>query len=586
MKKIISVILVIALACALGITAFAAGTVTVSSASYDAGKKELSVSGTTSGVKAAVIVQVVDGSSNILAMESFIVSNNAFDGKISGLALENGKTYTAKAADFDGGVWASKDFKLTLTGTAAITGTAKSGQTLTASFTGNKVDGETLSYQWKRGATNIGTNAATYTLTADDIGSTITVTVSGSKHDGTVVSAATAEIERADSGDTPPVTPPDSDDDGKVETDTVTAEVHDGTVTVSEINIEEYDEDEQISLDFSNIGSDVNEVELPSEAVSAISEATSEGVEIKLTDAEIKLDAETLETIAEALGDEALSLSVKVGEEALKELTEEQSAVVGDMENVIVISASITAGDEKISDFGGGTVKLTVDYPWDGEGILRAAFIKDDGTVEVVPVTFVNGKATISVKHFSSYVIYTEEALPFTDVTNPTSFYYDAVKWAVGEKITKGTDDTHFSPLETCTRAQMVTFMWRAAGCPEPTSKTCRFTDVKENAFYYNAVLWAVENGITKGTSDTTFSPDDTVSRGQVVTFLYRLNGSEAVSAENTFTDIKSGAYYYDAVLWAIENDITKGTSTTTFSPDADCTRAQIVTFLYRNFVK
>ena len=169
----------------------------------------------------------------------------------------------------------------------------------------------------------------------------------------------------------------------------------------------------------------------------------------------------------------------------------------------------------------------------------------------------------------------------FVDVATG-SYYEDAVDWAVENGITKGTDDTHFSPDGICTRAQAVTFLWRAAGSPKPETRTMPFADVPVGSYYYDAVLWAVENGITEGTSDTTFSPDATCSRAQIVAFLWRSEKSPAAGTANPFADVKSTAYYADAVLWAVKENITKGTTSTTFSPDADCTRAQIVTFLWR----
>ena len=169
----------------------------------------------------------------------------------------------------------------------------------------------------------------------------------------------------------------------------------------------------------------------------------------------------------------------------------------------------------------------------------------------------------------------------FVDVATG-SYYEDAVDWAVGNGITQGTDDTHFSPDGICTRAQAVTFLWRAAGSPKPETRTMPFTDVPAGSYYYDAVLWAVENDITKGTSDTTFSPNMTCTRAQIVAFLWRSEKSPAAGTANPFADVKSTAYYADAVLWAVKENITKGTTNTTFSPDADCTRAQIVTFLWR----
>ena len=169
----------------------------------------------------------------------------------------------------------------------------------------------------------------------------------------------------------------------------------------------------------------------------------------------------------------------------------------------------------------------------------------------------------------------------FVDVATG-SYYEDAVDWAVENGITKGTDDTHFSPDGICTRVQAVTFLWRAAGSPEPETHTMPFTDVPAGSYYYDAVLWAVENGITKGTSDTMFSPNMTCTRAQIVAFLWRSEKSPAAGTANPFADVKSTVYYADAVLWAVKEDITKGTTNITFSPDADCTRAQIVTFLWR----
>ena len=169
----------------------------------------------------------------------------------------------------------------------------------------------------------------------------------------------------------------------------------------------------------------------------------------------------------------------------------------------------------------------------------------------------------------------------FVDVATG-SYYEDAVDWAVGNGITQGTDATHFAPDGICTRAQAVAFLWRAAGSPKPETRTMPFTDVPAGSYYYDAVLWAVENDITKGTSDTTFSPNMTCTRAQIVAFLWRSEKSPAAGTANPFADVKSTAYYADAVLWAVKENITRGTTNTTFSPDADCTRAQIVTFLWR----
>ena len=175
---------------------------------------------------------------------------------------------------------------------------------------------------------------------------------------------------------------------------------------------------------------------------------------------------------------------------------------------------------------------------------------------------------------------------PFTDVPEG-SFCEDAVLWAVKEGITTGTSATTFDPNGKCARAIVVTFLWRAAGSPEPATNVNPFTDVKESDFYYKAVLWAVENGITTGTSATTFDPGALCNRATVVTFLYRAQGSPAVnSSENPFSDVKVDSWYGPAVLWAVENGITNGMGDGTFGVGATCTRAQVVTFLYRTLVK
>ena len=172
----------------------------------------------------------------------------------------------------------------------------------------------------------------------------------------------------------------------------------------------------------------------------------------------------------------------------------------------------------------------------------------------------------------------------FEDVPDD-AYYNDPVKWAVSGGVTNGIDETHFGPDLSCTRAQMVTFLWRAAGSPEPGSADNPFTDVEAGSYYEKAVLWAVEKEITNGTSETTFSPDMTVTRGQSVTFLYRFAG-EKTNAAVPFEDVEESAYYEEAIQWAVSAEVTKGTSETTFEPKSPCTRAQIVTFLYRTMAE
>ena len=178
----------------------------------------------------------------------------------------------------------------------------------------------------------------------------------------------------------------------------------------------------------------------------------------------------------------------------------------------------------------------------------------------------------------------------FVDVP-ANAYYYDAVLWAAENGITGGVDDVHFAPNAPCTRAQIVTFLWRAAGSPV-VNYAMNFSDAPADAYYAEAVRWAVSQGITKGTSDTTFSPNATCTRAQTMTFIYRSEQAQgggmqgAGMFQNPFSDVDPENYFGEAVMWAVANGVTNGTGDTTFSPGADCTRAQIVTFLYRFFVK
>ena len=176
-----------------------------------------------------------------------------------------------------------------------------------------------------------------------------------------------------------------------------------------------------------------------------------------------------------------------------------------------------------------------------------------------------------------------DKPMPDTFMDVPKGSYYEkAVDWAVKNGITAGTGDNYFMPDGICTRAQAVTFLWRVAGSPTPKTEVMPFEDVPEGSYYYEAVLWAAENEITVGTSATTFSPELTCSRAHIVSFLWRAAGYPSAGTVNPFTDVPENAYYINAMLWAVKQEITVGTTPSTFSPDEGCTRAQIVTFLYR----
>ena len=242
-------------------------------------------------------------------------------------------------------------------------------------------------------------------------------------------------------------------------------------------------------------------------------------------------------------------------------------------------SVSVTPG----SASKGMTVTITV-KPDEGYELNKITVTDKDGNRLSLSdkgdgkYTFVmpDGKVTVDAS-FSKIAA----TVNFRDVKQ-SDYYYDAVQWAVEKGITEGTSATTFSPDASCTRAQMVTFLWRAAGSPAPKSTVNPFTDVSASDYYYNAVLWAVENGITTGVSADRFAPGATVSRAQTVTFLYRANGSPAASGAS-FSDVAADEYYANAVAWAVRSGITTGTGNGKFTPNAPCTRGQIVTFLYRS---
>ena len=232
------------------------------------------------------------------------------------------------------------------------------------------------------------------------------------------------------------------------------------------------------------------------------------------------------------------------------------------------------------------TVTVTPDKGYE----LASLTVTDAGGKAIALTDKGDGKYTFTMPAGKVAVnaAFSRVALPFTDVP-ADAYYYDAVAWAVENGITTGTGDgTTFSPNAPCTRGQIITFLWRAAGCPEPESSVNPFTDVEEGSYYSKAVLWAVENGITTGTGDgTTFSPDAPCTRDQAVTFLWRAVEKPAATDGQSFTDVPADAYYASAVQWAVANGVTTGTGDgTTFGPADDCTRSQIVTFLYRTYVK
>ena len=270
------------------------------------------------------------------------------------------------------------------------------------------------------------------------------------------------------------------------------------------------------------------------------------------------------------------------------------------LQNFIRKDGTITADDEEISSAPGlDTVKdywIRIDKTGDtytcyrsedGEEFTEMFAYEDTGiNADAILIDAYTGMTTGYEFTLKSLVFdETGNGFLFDDVADEGKFYFDPVYWAffAQPQITNGLDETHFGPDNSCTRGQVVTFLWRAAGQPEPKSTKTDFKDLKKGAFYEKAVAWAVENGITSGTSKTTFSPDGKCTRGQIVTFLWRFKGKPAPqNAATPFKDLKKGGFYLDAVAWAVENDVTNGLSADKFGPDNTCTRGQVVTFLYR----
>ena len=286
-------------------------------------------------------------------------------------------------------------------------------------------------------------------------------------------------------------------------------------------------------------------------------------------------------------------------------VSKEGSETVTGSAVISIVKAPLTIKADNQSMYVGGKLPT---FTYTATGLVKGETLthvdltceadgKTTGKFDIVPssadagnnykITYVNGTLTVSRRH-SSPSSTTPDPEPTPDDSNsfsdvPANAYFaDAVKWAVENGVTNGLTDTMFGPYASCTRAQIVTFLWRAAGSPEPKTMSS-FTDVPASAYYAKAVAWAVENGITNGMTETTFAPNATCTRGQSVTFLHRVLKGTASSSAN-FTDVKPDAFYADAVNWAVASDVTNGTSNTTFSPNADCTRAEIVTFLYRAY--
>ena len=515
-----------------------------------------------------------------------------------------------------------------LTGTLEINGAAKFGQELTATLTDTNNSG-TLTYKWYRSGENapIATDTDKYTLTADDIGRTITAMVKSSKELGSVT-AVTKVVEKADS----PAAPAAFTLGFALNEDEKTF-----TATIPEVKNAEYSFDgKQYSA--VNTKTDcapnteytgyVRIPETDTQKASAVTSSTQTAPKLTVAAPVFKPDGATsfrgTQTVEISCATPGASIyyttdgttptstgTIYSGAISLTSTTTIKAiAVKADMNDSAVAEATFT----RRSSSGGGGISSALGY-------AVSADKTENGAITVSPKSASRGDTvTITVTPDKGYTLESltvldkdGKALALTDkgggrytFTMPTGkitvkavfmddntmlnfftdvhvedYYYDAVLWAAQEGVTGGTSDTLFAPNAGCTRAQAVTFLWRAAGSPEPKTLSS-FADVPADAYYAKAVAWAVENGVAKGVSETAFAPDASCTRAQIVTFLWRAQQSPASGGENPFTDVPAAAYYYNAVLWAVENDVAKGVSETAFAPNDNCTRAQIVTLIYR----
>ena len=516
-----------------------------------------------------------------------------------------------------------------LTGTLEINGAAKFGQELAATLTGTNNTG-TLTYKWYRSGEDvpIATDTDKYTLTADDIGRTITAMVKSSKELGSMT-AVTKVVEKADG----PAAPAAFTLGFALNDDQKTF-----TATIPEVKNAEYSFDgKQYSA--VNTKTDcapnteytgyVRIPETDTQKASAVTSSTQTAPKLTVAAPVFKPDGATsfrgTQTVEISCTTPGASIyyttdgttptstgTIYSGAISLTSTTTIKAiAVKADMNDSAVAAATFT---RRSSSGGGGfssalgyavsadktengaisvspesaskgdTVTITV-APDKGYTLESLTVLDKDGKALALTdkgggrYTFVMPAGKITVK-----AVFMDDNTMlnfFTDV-HAEDYYYDAVLWAAQEGVTGGTSDTLFAPNAGCTRAQAVTFLWRAAGSPEPKSADLPFTDVPADAYYAKAVAWAVENGVAKGVSETAFAPDASCTRAQIVTFLWRAQQSPASGGENPFTDVPAAAYYYNAVLWAVENDVAKGVSETAFAPNDNCTRAQIVTLIYR----
>ncbi len=518
-----------------------------------------------------------------------------------------------------------------LTGTLKINGAAKFGQELTTTLTDTNNSG-TLTYKWYRSGENapIATDTDKYTLTADDIGRTITVVVKSSAELGSIT-AVTKVVEKADG----PAAPAAFTLGFALNEDQKTF-----TATIPEVENAEYSFD---GKQYSAVNTKTDCVpnteytgyvripETDTQKASAVTSSTQTAPKLTVAAPVFKPDGTTsfrgTQTVEISCATPGASIYYTTdgtmptsnstaynGAISLTSTTTIQAiAVKADMNDSAVAAVTFTRRSSSGGGGGGGfsapsysvsvddikhgtvtvspksaskgdTVTITAapDKGYELSGIKvidqngREVKLTDKGSGKYT-FTMPAGKVTIK----ADFIAQTVDSV-FADVS-ADAYYYEAVKWAADKGITGGIGDSLFAPNQSCTRAQIVTFLWRAAGSPEP-KQLSTFGDVPADAYYAKAVAWAVENGITDGTSDTTFAPGTICTRAHGVTFLSRAAGTNTASGNSNFADVDVNAYYASAVKWAVDNGITNGISSSLFGPDSSCTRAQVVTFLYRMY--
>ncbi len=366
----------------------------------------------------------------------------------------------------------------------------------------------------------------------------------------------------------------------------IEASVKDNKAVIEEIKKEDISKLESsasvVVIDLSGLSEKVSAAELPKNTITAMSQSDV-GLSLKLQESAVTLDANAVKAIAEQSGGEDVSIQVEVTDQ---KLNDDQKDIVQSLKNVLVFDASVTSGGKQISNLNGGAAEVELPYAWDGKGTLRAAFVNESGNLEFVPVSYKEGKALLSLKHFSEYAIYTVASVPFTDIAED-AWYFDDVAYVFGEGIMNGISENTFEPLQGTSRAMIVTMLYRIEGSPSVSIESS-FEDVAKGQWYTDAVIWAQANGIVSGYSAAYFAPADSITREQLVTILYNYGKFKGYDVSKTgsitaFTDNAAvSAYAADAACWAVSQGLLRGTGDNVLSPKSGASRAQVAAIIKR----